>query len=265
MKVWKKILCVLLVIVVILAGLAFWQRDNLRALWEAAHYSSEELAGQLEDNQKQIQDAVDANPDVSVRPMTEEEQEAFLSGVLSREELIKRLLGESDEAISPLSPTKDSDSSSKDASQGDSTKEDTKGDTTENPKTPTTPSTPDEPQNPANNGYEKQLSSIVAEVYVLQAEYTGALNSLFASAKAEYLALPADQRTQSSKVSIASKYMGQASALEGQCDAKMDGIVSSMRSVIQANGGDMSLVDTVVHSYASEKSLKKSWYMSQLG
>lgn len=240
MKVWKKILIVLLILLAILAGLAFWQRDNLQALRDAARYSPEELEEQMENNQQLIQDTMDANPDISVRPMTEEERQALLDGTLSREELLKNLLGplgETAEIETPAGPSNETTSD---------------------------PAEPEKPQKPENSGYEKELSAIIAEVYVLQAEYTGALEGMFASAKAEYLALPAEQRTQANKASIASKYLSKASALEGQCDAKMNGIVSSMTSLIQANGGDMSLVDTVVYTYANEKSLKKSWYMSQL-
>lgn len=241
MKVWKKILIVLLVLLAILAGLAFWQRDNLQALRDAAQYTPEELEEKLGENQQAMQDAVDAYPDIFVRPITEEERQALLDGTLTREELLDNLLG-------------------------------SLGGLTENGKVPGgqngtnsgSSAAPSEPQKPADNAYQQELSGYVAEIYVLQAEYTGQLESMFAAAKAEYLALPEDQRTQSNKASIASKYLSMASGLEGQCDAKMDGIVSSMESLIRANNGDMSLVDTVVYTYANEKSLKKSWYMSQL-
>ena len=59
-------------------------------------------------------------------------------------------------------------------------------------------------------------------------------------------------------------YLSKASALEKECDGKMDEIVSAMETLIKENSGDMSLVDTVVYTYANEKSLKKAWYMSKL-
>ena len=48
------------------------------------------------------------------------------------------------------------------------------------------------------------------------------------------------------------------------CDRQMDEIITEMERILSANGGDMTLVDTVVETYASEKSLKKAWYMAEL-
>ena len=35
-------------------------------------------------------------------------------------------------------------------------------------------------------------------------------------------------------------------------------------ALISANNGDPSIIDTVIETYASEKSLKKAWYMAEL-
>ena len=45
---------------------------------------------------------------------------------------------------------------------------------------------------------------------------------------------------------------------------RSDDVVSRMETIIRENKGDMTLVDTVVETYASEKSLKKAWYMAEL-
>ena len=44
----------------------------------------------------------------------------------------------------------------------------------------------------------------------------------------------------------------------------MDEIIGAMETLITENSGDMTLVDTVVETYANEKSLKKAWYMAEL-
>ena len=112
--------------------------------------------------------------------------------------------------------------------------------------------------------YQKELSAIIAKVYVLREDFTMALDNMYDEAKAEYIALPAEKRTKSNLMVLASKYLSKATALEKECDARMNAIVADMEKLIQENNGDMSLVDTVVYSYANEKSLKKSWYMSKL-
>ena len=63
---------------------------------------------------------------------------------------------------------------------------------------------------------------------------------------------------------MARGYLSRASALEKECDGKMDEIVRAMEKLLRENDGDLGLVDTVVYTYANEKSLKKSWYMSKL-
>lgn len=122
----------------------------------------------------------------------------------------------------------------------------------------------EEPPKPVKTTYQKELSALIARVYVLREEYTLALDNMYASAKAEYKALPAEKRSKANLVKMAGGYLSKASALEKECDGKMDEIVSAMEALIKENNGDMSLVDTVVYTYANEKSLKKSWYLSEL-
>ena len=44
----------------------------------------------------------------------------------------------------------------------------------------------------------------------------------------------------------------------------MDAIAVKMLTLIKENDGDTSFVDEVVYTYANEKSLKKSWYLSEM-
>ena len=81
---------------------------------------------------------------------------------------------------------------------------------------------------------------------------------------AEYLALPAEKRTTTQLAKMAKGYLSRANALEKECDGKMDEVIRAMETLIRDNNGDLTLVDTVVYTYANEKSLKKSWYMSKL-
>ena len=130
--------------------------------------------------------------------------------------------------------------------------------------TPRASPPPAEQPKPAEDPYQKELSAIIAKVYVLREDFTMALDNMYDDAKAEYIALPAEKRTKSNLVKMASKYLDKATTLEKECDKRMDAIVADMEKLIQENNGDMSLVDTVVYSYANEKSLKKSWYMSKI-
>ena len=90
------------------------------------------------------------------------------------------------------------------------------------------------------------------------------IDTMYADAKAEYLALPAEKRTTTQLAKMAKGYLSRANALEKECDGKMDEVIRAMETLIRDNNGDLGLVDTVVYTYANEKSLKKSWYMSKL-
>ena len=78
MKRWKTILCAALVLLAVsLAGLAWWQRENLKAVKDATQHTSEELEEKLAANQRMIQETVKAAPEITVREVTEEERQAL--------------------------------------------------------------------------------------------------------------------------------------------------------------------------------------------
>ena len=238
---WKLLLAAVLVLALVLAGLAWRQQENLKAVRDALRYSGEELEQQLADNQQTIRDAVDDAPEVSVREVTDEERQALRDGTVTREELIESLLNtEGAEAVSepPVPYTV--------------------------PEQPAETAEPAELPKPAEQAYQRELSALIAKIYVLREEYTMALDDMYNAAKADYKALPKEKRTKRDLINLAGSYLDRANALEAQCDSQMDEIVTVMESLIRANGGDMTLVDRVVDAYANEKSLKKAWYMSQL-
>ena len=92
---------------------------------------------------------------MTVRPPTDEEREALRDGSLTQDDLIGRLT-DSGEANAPAEPAETAESES-DASD-----------------------------------YQKQLSELIAQVYVLREEYLGALEAMEADARAEYNALTED-------------------------------------------------------------------------
>ena len=241
-------------------GILAWRfREEIRAFSVSRQYSTKELEDQLAGNDQTIRDAVEASSDVTVRAPTDEEREALRDGSLTQEELIDRLTG-SNAATEPKPPVEQT------GTAADPAKPDSAKPTGNQP-------VPDKPEKPAETkpeptaeqkDYQKKLSALVAQVYVLREEYVGALEDMEAAAKADYNALPESQRTSTKLAPLVSDYLAKAAKLEEECDGKMDSIVTEMRTLITENNGDMSLLDTVVYSYANEKSLKKAWYMSRL-
>ena len=235
-KTARTVLLIVLAVLLLAVGLLAWRfRKEIQAFTISRQYSTAELENQLADNDQTIRDAVEASSDVTVRAPTEEEREALRDGSLSQEELIGRLTGESAAGSSDSAPE------------------------TAAPEEQPAEQAPAEPPE-----YQKQLSALIAQVYVLREEYLAALDNMETSAKADYRALSDSQRTAGKLASLVSDYIGRATRLEKECDGKMDAIIAQMETLIQANNGDMSLTDTVFNTYVNEKSLKKAWYMSRL-
>ena len=122
--------------------------------------------------------------------------------------------------------------------------------------------TPEEKEEQSD--YEMQLSKLIAELYVLREQYQSILDGMVDEARGEYAAMPESERTKSKLVKWAGGYIGRATDLEKQCDAQIDEIAKELAELIRANNGDLELIDQLIYNYANEKSLKKSWYLSQL-
>lgn len=260
MKRRKTILCTILVLLAVsLAGLFWWQRDNLKAIHAATQHTSAELEEKLEENQQMIEEAVRSASEVTVREVTvrevtEEERQALRDGSMTQEQLMERLTGSG--GGEPSQPDAESAVPASRPESG--------GKTDAAPETPDAAAAGEKSEQSAESSYQKELSALIAKVYVLREEYTLALDTMYADAKAEYLALPAEKRTTTQLAKMAKGYLSRANALEKECDGKMDEVIRAMEKLLRENDGDLGLVDTVVYTYANEKSLKKSWYMSKL-
>ena len=112
---------------------------------------------------------------------------------------------------------------------------------------------------------DKRIAELVTRMYVLKAEYTGSINGVIASMKAEYVKLPPEQQTTSAKAQIATGYLGKINAMEAQCDAQVNAVVSELRQILKDNGRDMSLAENILAAYATEKENTKAYYISTYG
>lgn len=266
MRRWKKIvLGVLLLLLLAGAALFWWQKENLKALKDGLQYSSEEIETKLQENQQTIKDAVDSRPEVVVRDVTDEERAALKDGSLSQEELIDRLINtETETSAVPQSPPKPEQAQSTETQPQQPAKPPAQEQPTDKPAEVQPPVQPPAEQPTAEDEYKKKVSAIIAEVYVLREQYTIELDNMFDTAKAEYVAMSKAGTSKDKLISWATGYISKASNLEKSCDKKMDDVVLRLETLIRENNGDLSLVDTVVYTYANEKSLKKAWYMSEL-
>lgn len=234
----RIVLTVLALMALALGALAWRFREELRALQTARQYSAGELQEQLNGTDQTIRDAVDASSDITVRAPTDEEKQALRDGILTQDELVGRLTGGEQSDAPASKPDVAKAPEKEESSSAETAREQEK--------------------------YQQKLSELIAKVYVLREEYTNALEDMETAAKADYYALPDGQRSVSKLAPLVSSYLAKATALEKECDGKMDEVIAEMERLIKENNGDMSLTDTVFNTYVKEKSIKKAWYLSRL-
>lgn len=243
MSLRKKIICgILLSLVVLIVGAGFLLRDNIRVIFDGLRYSAQELEDQLAQNDQTIKDAAQIVPDVTIRDLTDEDKQALKDGTVTKEELIQSMIEPKPESKPQLPPP------AANTPQGEQT------------------SAQPEPQTPTVqvSDYQRKLAAIIAEVYVLREEFLIKLDNLMGQAKKDYLALAPEERSGTKLTGLVSSYFTKAYSLEAECDARMKEIITRMETLLEENGGDLSIAQTVFDTYLNEKSLKKSWYMAEL-
>lgn len=233
---------VFLILMLAAAGLWIWQKNNIDAVVQYTQYTKEELEQQMEDNDRRTQE--------------------LLEEALKNAQQIDRENGGETAELPDTPPDRaptETDSPAPSASSAPSASPAQ----TEEPAKTEAPAQPEAPEQ-TEPTFEAQLQAIVDRVYALKEEYLAALDALQAEAVADYKAIPSANRTAKALASFVSRYISKGTALEKDCDKKMDAILAELKTLLQTYGQDLELVDAVKYTYAQEKSLKKAWYMSEL-
>lgn len=110
---------------------------------------------------------------------------------------------------------------------------------------------PDHVYDPPNPECDAKISSLMSELYSLESSARSDVSSAIQSAKDEYHALPASERTFSNKVSIAYKHL---SSVESTYDSAVSSVVSEMRSVLREYNQPETIADQAWSYYQSAKS-----------
>lgn len=230
----KRLLCILLALAVVIGGVCCWQRNNLRALGMSMQLSQDELSDKMGQQQARTEEA-SRQAGVNVRALTDEEKTALRDSEVSREELIDRIAG--------AEPSAEESGSSPEA-------------------VPASPAAQQPQQDDSEAALRSQLAKYIAEIYVMEAEYTDWLAQANQSAIDEFTALPESEQTTANKYNIGMKYLSAALEKEKECDAKMASIEDSVRSILKQLGEDTSLADEIHSAYLEEKAAKKAYYLS---
>lgn len=235
MKLWKKILLIILgVIVVGTAAVAVWQRDNLKALYYFMKADSkDEISKQIESEKKEREKIISEYTGVSVRDFTDEEEQKIISGSMTVEEATK-LIREDYEKSKEVKAA-----SVKPANSG------SKGNSAEK-----------------NAEISDMVADNVIQLYSYKAYYLGQLGQIEKAAIADYEKLSSAEKTLVNKQNIVSRYIGKANALLSECDGKVNSVMDKLKTQLEKNGMETSIIGEISSSYENEKALKKAYYMS---
>lgn len=107
------------------------------------------------------------------------------------------------------------------------------------------------------------IATYTAQLYGLRDVFQGRLNGLMDQARAEYAALPEEERTGSAKRSIIYSKIDQGEAMEAQCDAMVDAYLKQMESELKAAGQSTDSVKELRDYYEETKINQKAAYMAQ--
>lgn len=251
-------LSVLIILVLICSGLAYWQRDNIKAYLYAKTHSSQEIKQEMDENKQVVEKALEDYNVSSLRDFSEEEEKQIQSGELSVDEAVERILAGSN--VGSLNT---------EVQAAEVNEEETQNEPVTSSPTPSSPQTsaPEkvseekakEPVSKGESPQEDPVKDLVAEyavkMYTLKAEYLGAIGSLVDQAKA-------DKKNGVSKSEILSNYLGRVGSLENAADTEVDKVLSEFKVKLSALGADTSIAELMRSSYEKEKSLKKSYYLS---
>lgn len=204
-----------------------WQKDNITAVVEATKYSDEDIQQQISDSKKTVESELEQYDIKGLRDFTFEEEEAIRKGQMTVDDAVSKILSESNVST-------DNSQNSALASSNTSGNSDT--------------------QNKKSDS-SSIISDYAVKLYTLKAKYLGEIGNLIDQAKA-------DIKNGASAKDLMSTYLSKAASLENEADSKVDELLSELRSKLEAMGADTSVVDTMKSSYESEKTLKKSYYIS---
>lgn len=219
---------VLCILIIGAAALLVWQRENITAVVDATKYSDEDIQQQISDSKKTVESELEQYDVKGLRDFTFEEEEAIRKGQMTVDEAVSKILSESNVEASDNQNNGSSTSDKNNGSTGTQSK---------------------------NSDSSAIISDYAVKLYTLKATYLGEIGNLIDQAKT-------DLKNGSGAKELMSNYLSKAASLESEADSKVDALLSELKGKLEAIGADTSVVDTMKSSYESEKTLKKSYYIS---
>ncbi len=237
----KKIfLWILIVLIVALLAAAWAYRDLINVVFTGITETPEQIAQKKEELDNKQKEALKQAGVENVRPLDEYEKEELDKGNITRDEAIDIITGKT--TIDEIKQNKESNTSSQ----------------TQKPEEKNEAQAP----KPADNSVNEKIAKMIGEIYVLEANFTSQIKSLEGWAVSEYNQTPKEEKA-AKKKELAAIGFPKLSALEKECDAKVNAILSELQTVLKESGQSTELVNQIRDAYDEKKIATKSHYISE--
>lgn len=245
----KKILLAVLIVILALIGyFAYVQWNNIEAVVDGLRYDEEQIQQNTEEVKTEVNDYMKENQLSEIRELNEEEEKALEEGKIDDDDAVKIMTGKTtlDEVITKKEQESKNDGK---VQNKPSKNEEQKND----------PKPKDEPVN-----YDQLISEKVAQMYVYKSRFLGKLSTMAVDAEDEFhRTFPQSEWTNDNRTKIIMKHIGEAMAMEKDCDSKVSKLVSDLKELLTKAGRDTGLADQIQKAYNDEKKNMKAAYMQE--
>ena len=261
----NTLLIILALIIIAAAVLIIANWKTVMRIYKGVSYSADEISSMQNENDKKTNELLNELAVETMRDLTDEERALLASGELSESDAISLIQG----LLPPLNfgdkPTTEHTSQTVSAPEKDSPEEISTDAEKAEPSediisTETEPAEVTEPTETTvdeNAKLQNRISEIIAEIYLLRANYLNKIDALIEESKQTYLALPKSQRGTTAKLRIIENTVRpKGTLLEKECDASMDVLLNELKGILKQLNLGTEIVKEIEKTYKEQKDLK---------
>lgn len=279
----RNVILIILAVLILAGGiLAFAFRRYINILASGVSKSEEQIHSMQAENDKKTQDILNELVVVTMRDLTEEERRMLASGELTPEQALILIKGGTLESVettvteavttapveivtteaievavtvavtAPEKPEEVTTQKPAVTTAQTTTAQTTTAQTT----SATTAQTTAKPiENEA--ALRARIEEIIAEIYLLRAEYLNAIDKTIYEAKLEYMAMPKEKHTLQGKMQfVTNTLVPRGNALEAECDARINALLVELEGILNKLGESTAIIDEIKKVYSEQKDLK---------
>lgn len=233
MKKWKKIGALSIISLgICLSGVALWQWENIKVIYEGVTYSTDTLQAQRVASNRAVVKALEKYALDKIPELTQEEQNLLETGELTVEEATQ-------ETLTNRRP------SFQEANQERGIQQD-----------------PIKPDMSVSKRESEIVAHYTAKMYALRSKYKGELGKIESQGWSLLNSYSNGQASFQALVPQGFSLVQRATRLETSCDQEVKQVLSSLKQALEVLKVDTHIVQTMEEAYDTEKRVQKAYYFS---